>query len=239
MNSASHHGANPVFLPSLNHQGSGYVVAPPFDDEPLSPGTQVIIAAPSESDFSSIGDGERMPNPVVYSVSSLGGVELERGDSGGGSGGSGGIEIRSSRASGVIIPPEEYLALLCDERERLSSGATSVPLEPVSEHDRNEAGTPRPATARKDNFADESGKRMENGNGNGNGHHTNGNGNGHSGNGHSRNEWEESPPLRAGAATPATEILSFEDAKESFTPTEELDFDVAAGYGVRVASTPV
>jgi len=184
----------------------------------------VINAAPSESDFSSIGDREMMPNPVVCSVSSLGGVELEHGDNGSVGNGE---EVRSSRASGVIIPPEEYLMLLRDERQRPSSGATPVPLETVSEHDRIEAGTPRPATARRDDLADELTKDIENGNGN----HTNGNG-------HTKNEWEESPPLRTGAATPATEILNFEDAKESFAPTEEADFDVSAGYGVRVASTP-
>jgi len=115
--------------------------------------------------------------------------------------------------------------LLRDERERTSSGATPVPLE-LSEHDRIEAGTPRPA-ARKDDFADEVGRRIENGNG-----HTNRNG-------YSRKEWEESPLLRTGFATPATEILSFEDAKENFTPTEEPEFDVAAGHGVRVAGMPV
>lgn len=228
LNSASHHSGNvslPPPPPPLNCQGNGYApAARPDDEEPFSPSTQVINAAPSESDFSSIGGREMMPNPVVCSVSSLGGVELERGDNA-----SVGDrdEVRSSRASGVIIPPEEYLMLLRDERQRPSSGATPVPLETVSEHDRIEAGTPRPATARRDDLVGEMGKDIENGDGN----HTNGNG-------HTKNEWEESPPPRTGAATPATEILNFEDAKESFTPTEEADFDVSAGYGVRVASTP-
>ncbi|KAA8904509.1 hypothetical protein FN846DRAFT_890871 [Sphaerosporella brunnea] len=121
-------------------------------------------------------------------------------------------EYSDSRASGVAIPPEEYAALMEVER-------TTSSLEPVMEYDRTTAGTgtPRPGTACRTTEG---------------GVHVNGNGNGnanafvldkHSSGG----EWEI-------PGTPATELLQFEDAKESFTPTDEL----GPGVTLRLAGMP-
>jgi hypothetical protein len=103
-------------------------------------------------------------------------------------------EFSASRASGVAIPPEEYTALLLADSTGMEYDKSST------------TGTVRRVGG--------GGTPNGNGNGNGNGYATT--------TSHEKCENQEWRP--AGVATPATEILQFEDAKESFTPspTEEL-----------------